>query len=117
MENLGLSYHTAPELNAKIDAKLPGRPIWIHGEVDVCGQIVDVYYRDVVLCIKALFGNPQFARYLLFLPEKHFADAGKTKPVYHDMHTGSWWWAMQVYFLCAYYAYNGVLIKCTSAGT
>ncbi|KAJ3560355.1 hypothetical protein NP233_g10889 [Leucocoprinus birnbaumii] len=30
------------------------------------------------------------------LPERHYADEDKTVWMYHDMHTGKWWWNTQV---------------------
>ncbi|KAF7373988.1 hypothetical protein MSAN_00611700 [Mycena sanguinolenta] len=33
---------------------------------------------------------------LVFAPERHYADADKTVRLYHDLHTGKWWWATQV---------------------
>ena len=47
-------------------------------------------------CVRALYGDPEFARYLVFTPEQHFADEACTDRLYHDMYTGKWWWAMQV---------------------
>lgn len=55
-----------------------------------------MYYRDIIACVKALFGDPKFAPYLVFAPEKHYVDEKKTKRMYHDMLTGKWWWATQV---------------------
>ncbi|KAI9433254.1 hypothetical protein H4582DRAFT_2061067 [Lactarius indigo] len=46
-------------------------------------------------CIRALFGDPDLAPYLIFAPEKHYIDDERTEQMYHDMHTGSWWWTTQ----------------------
>jgi hypothetical protein len=62
----------------------------------VANEVCEVYFRDVIACIKALYGNPDFAPYLVFLPEKHYVDEEKTQRMYHDMHTGKWWWSTQV---------------------
>ena len=43
-------------------------------------------------CIKSLFGDPHFAQYLVFQPEQHYSDADTTMCLWHDMHTGKWWW-------------------------
>jgi hypothetical protein len=32
----------------------------------------------------------------VFKPERHYADADKTVRLFHDMHTGRWWWGTQV---------------------
>lgn len=55
----------------------------------------DVYFRDVIDCIKALYGNAEFAPYLVFTPKRHYSDADHTVRLYHDMHTGKWWWNTQ----------------------
>lgn len=97
MEALGISYRTSQELNAIIDTCLPSsRPRFQRREIVVAGESFDVYFRDIIECIRALFGDPEFAPYLVFLPERHFADPQHEVPVYFDMHTGKWWWDMQV---------------------
>lgn len=55
----------------------------------------DIYYRDIIECIKALFGDPNFADVLVFVPEHHYADEDETIRLYHEMHTGKWWWNSQ----------------------
>ena len=46
-------------------------------------------------CIKSLFSDPHFAQYLVFQPERHYSDADTTMRLWHDMHTGKWWWNTQ----------------------
>jgi hypothetical protein len=55
-----------------------------------------VYYRDIIACIRTLFGDPDFASVLVFQPEKHYVDEKKEERMYHDIHTGRWWWCTQV---------------------
>src|SRR5208282_1418779 len=59
-------------------------------------EVCEVYFRDVILCIRALFGDPKFTPYLAFVPEKHYTSEDKDIRMYHDMHTGRWWWSTQV---------------------
>ncbi|KAH9019702.1 hypothetical protein EDB84DRAFT_1624592 [Lactarius hengduanensis] len=40
-------------------------------------------------------GNPEFARDLVFAPERHYTDHERTCRVYSEIHTGDWWWAVQ----------------------
>ncbi|KAI0683940.1 hypothetical protein BC835DRAFT_1515409 [Cytidiella melzeri] len=94
-ESLGLSFRTSDELNEKIDKRLPGRPRFVCHEVLIGNEICEVFYRDVIACVRAIFGNPDFTLYLVFAPEKHYTDPEKTHRMYHDMHTGRWWWATQ----------------------
>ncbi|KAI0687394.1 hypothetical protein BC835DRAFT_1550763 [Cytidiella melzeri] len=94
-ESLGLSFRTSDELNEKIDKRLPGRPRFVRHEVLIGNEVCEVFYRDVIACVRAIFGNPDFTPYLVFAPEKHYTDPEKTRRMYHDMHTGRWWWATQ----------------------
>jgi len=93
VERLGLSYKNAAELNKLIDQDLPGRPSFKRHEVMVGTEVCDVYFRDVIACIKALFADPDLAPYLVTTPEKHFTHGsdGRRIRMYHDMHTGKWW--------------------------
>ncbi|PIL36324.1 hypothetical protein GSI_00012 [Ganoderma sinense ZZ0214-1] len=93
---LALSYKDSRGLNKIIDQKLPSaRPRFQRHEIVVAGEAFEVFYRDVLECIKALFGDPEFTPLLLLAPERHYADVDETVQVYFDMHTGKWWWATQ----------------------
>ncbi|KAJ4471459.1 hypothetical protein J3R30DRAFT_3407826 [Lentinula aciculospora] len=95
-EKLGLSYHNANELNAIIDRKLPTcRPQFQRREVIVQGEAFEVYFRDILQCIKALYSDAEFMEYLKFTPERHFENDQCSEQLYHDMHMGSWWWSIQ----------------------
>ncbi|KZT20962.1 hypothetical protein NEOLEDRAFT_1074287 [Neolentinus lepideus HHB14362 ss-1] len=93
-ESLGLSFKDTDTLNKLID-KLPGRPAFKHEEVVIADEAFEVYHRDVIECIRALYGDPEFAKDLIVLPERHYADADMTIRRYSDMHTGRWWWGTQ----------------------
>ncbi|KAI0631297.1 hypothetical protein C8Q77DRAFT_1062323 [Trametes polyzona] len=94
---LGLSYKNSRELNNIVDEQLTSsRPRFIRREIIVAGEAVEIYYRDVLQCIRALYGDPEFAGLLVFAPEKHYVDAQHSKRVYFDMHTGKWWWGTQL---------------------
>ncbi|TFK85635.1 hypothetical protein K466DRAFT_601004 [Polyporus arcularius HHB13444] len=76
---LGLSFKNLHELNHIIDNKLSsGRPRFIRREIIVGGESFEVFYRDVIACVRALYGDPEFAGILVFVPERHYADADKT---------------------------------------
>ncbi|KAI1797995.1 hypothetical protein LXA43DRAFT_875754 [Ganoderma leucocontextum] len=96
VEMLGLSFHTSRELNVIIDNHLSsGRPRFIRRELKVAGEIFEVFYRDVIQCIRTLYGDPEFTGILAFTPERHYTDPDHTVRVYFDMHTGRWWWETQ----------------------
>ncbi|KAJ3808524.1 hypothetical protein F5876DRAFT_89978 [Lentinula aff. lateritia] len=95
-ESLGRSYHNSNDLNDIIDNKLPSRrPSFTRKEVVIAGQSFDIYKRDILECIRALYGNPDHCRYMCFAPERHYSDADKTIRLYHDFSTGKWWWDTQ----------------------
>ena len=45
--------------------------------------------------VKALFGDALFDPHLILVPELHYTDENKETSVFHDMHTGHWWWYTQ----------------------
>ena len=59
-------------------------------------ESLDFYYRDAVQCVRDLYGDPNFAEHLVVVPERHYTSHERTCRIYNDMHTGDWWWAVQV---------------------
>ncbi|KAJ7716704.1 hypothetical protein B0H16DRAFT_1666901 [Mycena metata] len=86
-DSLDLSYGTSIQLNKIIDGKLPGRPKFTRSEVVVNGEVFPLYSHDALECVRALWGETDFAPYLFVVPEKHYIDKGKTIRMYHNMHT------------------------------
>ncbi|KAM5534937.1 hypothetical protein V8D89_011397 [Ganoderma adspersum] len=73
-EALGLSFTSVKQLNAIVDEKIPLKcPVFVRHQVSA----------------------QEHARYLVFIPECHYADEDHTIHLYHDLHTGKWWWQMQ----------------------
>jgi hypothetical protein len=95
-EKLELSYKNSNELNRIIDTKLPNRPKFHRSEVVIAGEVFEMYSRNIVDCIKLLFGDPEFTSQLILAPERHYVDVDKTQRIYHEMNTGKWWWSTQV---------------------
>ena len=76
---LGLSYKNMRELNKMIDQQIPQvRPKFKRETVTIAGVQHILYQRDILECIKALFGAAEFAQYLVFSPERHYADEDRT---------------------------------------
>ncbi|KAM6489459.1 hypothetical protein JOM56_015092, partial [Amanita muscaria] len=94
-ERLSLAFKNTRELNKMIDEHLPGRPPFGRHEILVGNEVSEVYFRDIVSCVRSLFADPDFAPYLVFRPEEHYTDAMKQERMYHDMHSGDWWWSTQ----------------------
>ncbi|KIK75707.1 hypothetical protein PAXRUDRAFT_36968 [Paxillus rubicundulus Ve08.2h10] len=89
-DRLGLSYRSTPELNKIIDTKLPSQhPHFRRQEIVIAGEVYNVFFP--------LFNDPDFAKYLVFVPECHYSDPDKMKRLYHDLHTSKWWWNTQKY--------------------
>jgi len=99
---LKLSYKNANELNKIIDTRLPQHPSFKRYEVVVAGESFELYARNIVECLKALWADPDFLPFLVFEPEKHYGDDDRTIRLFHDMHTGKWWWATQVWVCILY---------------
>ncbi|KAL0057953.1 hypothetical protein AAF712_015393 [Marasmius tenuissimus] len=63
VETLKLSFKSANELNKIIDESLPSRPEFKIDTVVVHDEAFEVYYRDILSCVEALFSEPDFAPY------------------------------------------------------
>ena len=98
VERLGLSYSTIQELNALID-QLPGRPPFVWKDIVIGGENLRFYYQEIVPSLRALYGDSEFQHDLVFSPERHFTDAERKCCIYNDMHTGDWWWSVQVCYM------------------
>ncbi|KAH9479199.1 hypothetical protein JR316_0007785 [Psilocybe cubensis] len=93
---LGLLYKNSKELNQLIDKSLPRkRPTFECREIEVEGEVLEYFSCDVLECIRELYGNPEHAQYLAFVPERHYSDANRTMRLYHEIYTGRWWWSTQ----------------------
>jgi hypothetical protein len=79
-----------------IDTELPGRPPFRCQEVVIGNEQLQFHFRDILQCIWALYGNPEFVQDLHFAPERHYVDEEQTQRIYGDMYTGDWWWSVQV---------------------
>jgi len=84
------------ELNRIINEEMPGCPKFKCEEVHIGGGSFDFYFHNIIPCIHSLFGDPTFAKWLIFKPEHHFEDAAQTNRIFNEMHTGKWWWSVQV---------------------
>jgi Plavaka transposase len=79
-----------------IDRELPGRPQFERTEVIIGDETLEFYSRDVLSCIRGLFGDPSFMHDLVFCPEQVYTNPEQTEHIYNEIHTGDWWWAVQV---------------------
>ncbi|KAJ7703809.1 hypothetical protein B0H14DRAFT_3099824 [Mycena olivaceomarginata] len=93
--SLDLSYGNSVQLNKIIDELPTARPKFERSEVVVNGEVYHLYSRDILECVRALWGDTDFAPYLFVAPERHYIDKDKTIRMYYNMHTGKWWWSTQ----------------------
>ncbi|KAG1822148.1 hypothetical protein DFJ58DRAFT_720133 [Suillus subalutaceus] len=94
-DKIGLTFKNSRELDKIINNELPCHPKFKCEQIVVANEAFNVYYHDIIECIKALFSDPRFADFLVFAPEHHYADEDETVHLYHEMHTGKWWWNSQ----------------------
>lgn len=62
-------------------------------------ELVELWKRDPVECVRELIGNPLFRECIRFAPERMYADAEGKERMYENMWTGGWWWDVQVSIL------------------
>lgn len=97
VDKLGLSFSNTDELNRIIDGKLPnGLPKFVREEVTLAGHTYEFYHRDILQCVRALYGDPELAKFMAHAPEKHFTGPDKKTRIYLEMNSGKWWWTRQV---------------------
>lgn len=96
IDTLDLSYRSVKQMNDIIDSKIPGRPPFQRKELVIGHERLEFYCRDVIECIRSLYGDPRFAQELTFAPEQHYTGHERMCRIYNEMHTGDWWWSVQV---------------------
>ncbi|KIM82081.1 hypothetical protein PILCRDRAFT_71398, partial [Piloderma croceum F 1598] len=90
----------------KVD-QLPTGPEWKCKIIQTAGELLgedgdpiieehELWIRDPVECVRELIGNPAFREYMVYAPEKTYADKHGQSRRYDEMWTGDWWWKTQV---------------------
>ena len=74
------------------------------------GEVLEFYARDIIECLRTLWGDPDFDGNLIVEPERLYADEDTRVRIYHDMNTGKWWWDSQVEILSLFRAKVGLTI-------
>ncbi|KAJ3489169.1 hypothetical protein NLI96_g2326 [Meripilus lineatus] len=94
VESLGLSYNNARALNQIIDHELPNLAEWSCTQIDLSTKTdasYEMYSRDILQCIRVLYGNPAFSEEMAYAPEKHFSDIEMIHRIFSEMHICDWW--------------------------
>ncbi|PSS37916.1 hypothetical protein PHLCEN_2v231 [Hermanssonia centrifuga] len=103
--NVAPSFSNKDKLYAAVDA-LPGGVAWKRKEVSQTGdltssdgkplvEVMEVWYRDPVECVRELIGNPLFKNVMAYAPEKVYEDMGGDVRVTDETWTADWWWKLQ----------------------
>ena len=114
LERLGLSFNNSRSLQQTIDS-LPGLAPWSRCDLTIdtapasapdasspansnspSAQTFELYFRDPIECLKALWANPVFLPYMNFQPIREYTDKTRKTRRYNEMNTGDWWWETQV---------------------
>ena len=100
------SFQNAPALMEKIDSLPPGPGFRCietiaHGDQEDAegssSEVLELWVRDPVDCIKELIGNPAFAEHMRYSPVKKWRGSRNPKhQIYDEAWTGDWWWNTQV---------------------
>lgn len=96
VDRLGLTFGNSQKLDKIINSIPNRRPKFLRHEFEVEGHTFEIHSRNALKCVEALYGAPEFAKELIFTPERHYIDEEMSTRVYHEMNTGDWWWKMQV---------------------
>ncbi|KIY69492.1 hypothetical protein CYLTODRAFT_452584 [Cylindrobasidium torrendii FP15055 ss-10] len=102
-ERLGLSYRNTAGLHESVDA-IPRRAgQWYDKHIsfpDRPNEIFILRHRDIIECIRSLWGDPELSKHIVYKPCKLFQKS--TEPgtehgsrLYNEMWTGQWWWFVQ----------------------
>jgi hypothetical protein len=84
------------ELDNIIDSHLSGPPSFQCIELQIGNEQLEFHCRDALQCIKLLYGDANFVQDLALSPVQYYADAEHTCRIINEMHTGDWWWSIQV---------------------
>jgi hypothetical protein len=84
------------QLNDIIDNHLGGPPSFQCKELCIGNERLEFYCCDTLQCIRMLYGDPAFVQDLVLSPVQHYSSAEHTCRIINEMHTGDWWWSIQV---------------------
>lgn len=62
-------------------------------------QTFIIRHRNIIESIASLWGDPAFAKHLVYAPSKIFSNSEKTNRIYSEMWSGKWWNAIQVSYI------------------
>lgn len=100
-ERLGVSFRNSQEMLSTVD-QIPERcGPWVTKHlsfIDSPNEYFTIRHRNPVEALRGLWGDPAFAKHLVYKPAKmfHNADQRRRDRIYNEMWTGSLWNTIQV---------------------
>ncbi|KAJ7868925.1 hypothetical protein B0H14DRAFT_3582668 [Mycena olivaceomarginata] len=97
-DKLGLSYSNIRGLHQIVDSIPERAGVWTAKTLSFPDRPSEKYlirYRDPLAAIRALLGNPAYAKDIVYVPKKVFSDSERKNRVYNEMWTGKWWTGIQ----------------------
>ncbi|KAF7371466.1 hypothetical protein MVEN_00001000 [Mycena venus] len=97
-EKLGLSYSNIRGLHEIVDSIPERAGEWTTKSLSFPDRPDEKYlirHRDPLDAIRALLGNPAYAKDIVYIPKKVFSDSDRKNRVYNEMWTDKWWTGVQ----------------------
>ncbi|KAH8979276.1 hypothetical protein EDB86DRAFT_2814758 [Lactarius hatsudake] len=100
VQRLNPTFTSAHALRSLIES-LPNPPRWYCDRMVIEGYETEhpiyFYWRDALSVIEYIFGNPVFASYMQYDPQRLWTDASRTERIYSEYMTGDFAWQSQVH--------------------
>lgn len=101
LDRLGVSFKNSKEMLRMVDQISERCGNWVTKRLsfkDNPKEFFTVYHRNAVEAIRGLWGDPAFAKHLVYKPAKIFRDSNKRNKdrIYQEMWSGLLWNALQV---------------------
>jgi len=68
--------------------------VWVEATIDDGRHATTVYYCNIIDCVRYLIGQVAYTSDLVYAPIQAYDTSGER--LYSEMHTGDWWWDIQV---------------------
>ncbi|KAH9009376.1 hypothetical protein EDB83DRAFT_2509004 [Lactarius deliciosus] len=98
VQRLNPTFPSAHALRSLIES-LPDPPRWYCDQMIIEGykseQPIYFFWRDALSVIEYIFGNPVFASYMQYDPQRLWTDASRTERIYSEYMTGDFAWQSQ----------------------
>ncbi|KAH9020515.1 hypothetical protein EDB84DRAFT_1589727 [Lactarius hengduanensis] len=98
VQRLNPTFTSAHALRSLIES-LPDPPRWYCDQMIIesyeSKQPIHFYWRDALSVIEYIFGNPVFASYMQYDPQRLWTDASRTERIYSEYMTGDLAWQSQ----------------------